>query len=423
MRSNLTALVSVLVLAVAGPALAQPSVPDAGAVQGPATVLSSDTVAVGGRLFRLDGVDGVEFHQTCFVGGRPWACGASAIRALQTLVDPVEVSCTPAGPAEGEVVPAECRAGGLDIAELMAADGWALAPEGSRYAGIAAAARAAGKGVWASAFVEPWAYRAHIAAVEERYLAGVAEALRGEAERAMTDRDNWVYVLEGFDIVDAPADAAPAGRRVRVPDLAPGFVEASIEEREVFSWSTVTRKLEAWQQTGVATIKADAVGLLWTALQARPRRDVDVFDALGYLNAMRSNAAPWIAAGRQPVLLVRSPLVPSWMRLWFGDEPPPRASVLRKTAIDAPGYLGTIDGIDIYVGSVPDDASALLPADLLQQVAYGRHADGHVLAVSREARPEGDELVAAYSVGFTWRDDTVVWLKYPRAETEVLVER
>lgn len=391
-------------------------------LSGKATVLGSDLLEVAGSVIRLDGIQGIEFHQFCYVRGNPWSCGASAVRALQTLVDPVDVTCLPTGHGRDEAILAKCAAGGIDVAALMVADGWALPIADGPYTELGEAAEADKKGVWQSAFVAPSIYRDGIAQIERHFRDNSIENIRAEAEAAITDESRWAYVLENFKI-ETVTSASLERRQVRVADLQPGFVDAAIGEQDIFDWRTVADNVRTWKSATVAAIKADSVGLAWAGLRSRPGTVVAVHDALQFYNAMRERAQGWIDAGRQPVLLVKSPLVPSWIRLWFDNEAPPRAHVQRKSSIGTAAYLGTIEGIDVYVGDTPDDSSALLPADLLETVTYGRDDGGNILAVSRGEGRDGSELIIDYSVGFSWRDDTIVWLKYPQVEADALSER
>jgi len=421
MRSGLAALTIAFWAGLAGATVAQPGPGGGEATVGLATALGSDTLLIGETTFRLQGIDGIEAHQSCFVDGRPWACGAPAIRSLQTLVNGVEVRCVHSGLDDRGRPLAACAAGGLDIAGIMVSDGWALAQEGGPFEELEAGARAARRGVWQAQFVEPADYRKDIEALEALYRRQVVDALEVEVTRAMTDEDSWIYVLDGFEMGAAPKGAELVSLTTPVPHLAPGFVEGSVEERGVFSWPGVARLVSSWMESAVAEVKADAVDVLWAELQSRPSKTVAVFDALGYTLAMKEHAAAWLAEGRQPVLLITSPLVPGWVREWFGDEPPSGMIVGRKSRITAPAYVGTVDGIDIYVGNVPEDVSALLPDDLMRAVYYQADANGDMFRAEMQA--DATMLAISYATGFAWRDDEIVWIKYPSSEAEVLHER
>ena len=217
---------------------------EAGPASGKAIVVDSDTLSVAGRTFRLDGIDGFEFHQFCFIDGQPWACGPAAVRSLQALVDPVDVTCTPTHEHDGEVARGQCLVGGMDIAEILVGDGWALARDEGRYADSEAAAKQAQRGAWQGTFVEPWTYRADLADIEARYLAEAPEMLRRAAEQGLTEGAGGISVFQGFEIVTVPLNDQMTHRRDRLADLAPGFIEAAIPEREVFDWGSVVQDLE-----------------------------------------------------------------------------------------------------------------------------------------------------------------------------------
>ena len=116
-------------------------------------------------------------------------------------------------------------------------------------------------------------------------------------------------------------------------------------------------------------------------------------------------------------------MVPTWLLHWFDDEPPDGASVTRKSTNASASYLGTIDGIDIHVAPVAELASALLPDDLLAELAYGQGDDGRVLDIRRDSVPDRGELTIDLAIKLSWREDPIIWLHFPRAESAVLDER
>ncbi len=396
------------VLAVVLAALAV--APATAQVTGFATVLSSDALSINGQTFQLHGVEGLEFHQYCFVDGRPWACGAAATRALQTLLDLVVVSCAPTGETNGGAMFAVCSIREGDVADIMVRRGWALANRlrSDQYAGPEADARERRAGAWRGAFVEPWVYREDIAAIERRYAERALEPLRAEAERAITADRGGITVFEGFTItrgletVDHEFHVAEAGSLLDA--IGPG---------EVFTWETVARALQSWRESAAAAIVGNVVQSLWTELGNRPRQLAEVVDGATYHAALIANAAAWIATGRQPVLIVAQADNPTWIGDWFDGKAPAGATVTRKEAITDPDYLGTIDGIDVYVGAAPYTGSLLFPNDLLIWVAYRPHGDGAILALTRDEVPDPPELVIRYSQANGWLGDEVVHIAYP----------
>ncbi len=189
-------LLILLALALATPASAQ--------VTGRAAAMGSDTLFLNGQVYQLFGIDGVEFHQFCFVDGEPWACGASATRAMQSLVDPVVITCTPTGDTNGEAIYAVCTSADGDLATTMTQQGWALAnrDQSDDYVAAEEEARAAGNGIWRGVSIEPWTYRAQMAAIAQRYGEMIAEPLRAEAEQALTADDATVGIFAHVPVSD-----------------------------------------------------------------------------------------------------------------------------------------------------------------------------------------------------------------------------
>ncbi len=134
-------------------------VPD---IHGAAWVHDGDTMRINENWIRLWGIDAVELNQRCADGGGDKPCGAMARAALADMVAGRVVVCTPQGASYRRVV-ARCHVGGMDLGRAMVKAGMAFdAPYFSRgqYAGEAAKARAAGRGLWAMAWEAPARWRA-----------------------------------------------------------------------------------------------------------------------------------------------------------------------------------------------------------------------------------------------------------------------
>lgn len=122
-------------------------------IVGVATISSGDTIRVGPRRIRFDGI----------ATPRPRAmCGdvnaqREATNALRMIVRSEEVRCAISDlPDEQGRDIARCRVGEADIAEQMVANGWARDSDGA-YADEEAAARDARRGVWGLACsADPW---------------------------------------------------------------------------------------------------------------------------------------------------------------------------------------------------------------------------------------------------------------------------
>jgi endonuclease YncB( thermonuclease family) len=382
-------------------------------VTGRATALGADILRVEGQAFRLSGVDAIEFHQSCFVDGRVWACGASAVRAFQTLVDGFEVTCTPAGDG-GEIAAALCVSGGDDLAEIMARQGWALAHgvDAERYSAAEEAARAAGAGIWQGRFVNPWDFREDIAAIERAYAVRAAEMLAAQAEERLTVAADGAVPFRGFAISGTEGGAPnAAAAEIRLGPLPYGAVLGALDPEEVFDWTIAAVALWEWRQEVVGRTARITAAAIWDEFNALPGPTVASTDAEAYFAAMMDAAAPLLAAGRQPVLLVSSTRSPDWIADWLAGSPPGDATVLRKEGQNA-SYRGTIGGVDVHVGQVPLNTSLVFPDDILVAIAYGALADGSFVAIEVDpAVPE--ELVLRYARTVNWSGDPVIRISFP----------
>lgn len=120
-------------------------------------VIDGETLEIGGRRFRLYGIDAPDLRQRCEIRGRGYDCGNVSRTALMDLVAGVEASCVPI-PGQPR---ARCEAGGYDLAEGMVHTGWALAMprKGTKYARIERRAERARRGLWQGRFTPPWAWK------------------------------------------------------------------------------------------------------------------------------------------------------------------------------------------------------------------------------------------------------------------------
>lgn len=145
-------------LALAFLALAFP----AHAIEGTARVIDGDTIAVGGKRIRLQGIDAPEARQKCTRSGSMWRCGWAATAALRGFLGGQRVQCTGQGRDRNKRLVAVCRVNGEDIGAWMVRHGWALdyrRYSKGRYAAEEAEAKAARRGLWAGTFTEPWEWR------------------------------------------------------------------------------------------------------------------------------------------------------------------------------------------------------------------------------------------------------------------------
>jgi endonuclease YncB( thermonuclease family) len=120
-------------------------------VTGRARAMSGDTIRIGQRIIRLNGVEAPEYRQTCSrPGARRWRCGVSAERALKSLVRRTDVSCRIAGRDEAGFDVADCSARGRDISAELVRDGHVFAQRGffAPYTALEDEARENGRGIW-----------------------------------------------------------------------------------------------------------------------------------------------------------------------------------------------------------------------------------------------------------------------------------
>ncbi len=151
---------SILLLATALIALAAPAWA-ADRTTGRPIVIDGETLEIGGKRYRLYGVDAPDLRQRCEIRGRTYDCGNVSRAALMDLVAGVEATCAPLQSRPGETGRARCVAGGYDLAEGMVHTGWALALpcEGAGYARIERRAERARRGLWQGRFTPPWEWR------------------------------------------------------------------------------------------------------------------------------------------------------------------------------------------------------------------------------------------------------------------------
>ena len=112
---------------------------------GRARVVDGGTLEIAGRHIRLAGIDAPADHDMC----GDVRCGVQAAFALAEAIEQHWVDCTLL--PGNEPRPAVCRVGGpkgRDVNAAMVRSGWARATDAA-YAADEAAARAAGRGLWA----------------------------------------------------------------------------------------------------------------------------------------------------------------------------------------------------------------------------------------------------------------------------------
>jgi endonuclease YncB( thermonuclease family) len=129
---------------------------------GSARVVDGDTIAIGSRHVRFEGIDAPETDQVCLDrNGERWTCGIAARDRLSSHIADRIVSCASRGEDRYGRTLAICSSSGEDLSAWMVREGLALAyvKYSPAYAGDEAAAREQRKGMWAGAFVAPWDWR------------------------------------------------------------------------------------------------------------------------------------------------------------------------------------------------------------------------------------------------------------------------
>lgn len=145
-------------------------------VTGRGRVSDGDSLVIGGRRIRLQGIDAPELDQTCTRDGQNFACGRLAREVLIKMVGDRTVACRSAGTDRYGRMLGVCRVGETDIAEEMVRQGWAVAYGGYHFDELAA--RRDGVGLWAGTFDTPQDWRrANDGLAEEFHVEGIATAL------------------------------------------------------------------------------------------------------------------------------------------------------------------------------------------------------------------------------------------------------
>jgi endonuclease YncB( thermonuclease family) len=130
----------------------------------PALTQDADILTVGGKVYRLDGIDAPERDQTCIGEGGVYSCGHFAMEALDKLIADRTIRCADLGPDEKH--PSRrvgyCTVGTVDLHRWLVRNGWALNSEpdaGGRFKDDEAYAKERGLGMWAGCFVAPRDFR------------------------------------------------------------------------------------------------------------------------------------------------------------------------------------------------------------------------------------------------------------------------
>lgn len=387
------------------PALAQ--------VPGPAGGLPEASVEHQGRILRLFGVTGLSLHQNCLIDGRLWGCGVAATRALQTLLDGGAVSCVPPEEDQTSTTHVICKSPDGDVASMLVAEGWALADsaQSDSYTADQERAQEASKGIWQGEFEGPLGFLSRIDAIEHRYAELTNDRLVAETSAVLSDLSTWMPAFAEAELSE-PSEGEPVEVSLLLEDFQPGFLLASIEPPAVFDWTDIASVLAAHRQAAVSEFVTATRDAVWTSLNTEPAEDIETTDAQSFLDAMRDTSADWIEQGDQPVLLVTSPSSPSWLGTWFSGEPPEDAEVSKSEDITTESYIGTIDGVDVYVGNPPVNVALLTTSEKLSGLEFAPQAEGEIVAVQETS--EGSALTLGLQVG--WSEAPLVRLNFPEEQ-------
>ena len=120
-----------------------------------------DTLRIGSERIRLHGIDAPESKQSCRAGGKTWACGEAATRALRERIAGRPVACEERDRDRYGRIVAVCRVAGADVNAWMVEQGWAVAYRkySMDYVSQEVAAKAARRGLWRGEFVQPSRWR------------------------------------------------------------------------------------------------------------------------------------------------------------------------------------------------------------------------------------------------------------------------
>ncbi len=155
---DLVVALGIIGLLVIAGAVLQYRLGPARALVGVARAIDGDSLRLGGEELRLEGIDAPEYRQSCIdKAGRSLDCGRAARRALTDWLSRGIVTCE-IGRADryGRGL-ARCKQGESDINAALVRDGHAVS-YGS-YRSEEAEAKAAGRGIWATTFERPEAWR------------------------------------------------------------------------------------------------------------------------------------------------------------------------------------------------------------------------------------------------------------------------
>jgi endonuclease YncB( thermonuclease family) len=125
------------------------------------TAIDGDSLQLGGKKYRLNGIDAPEIDQICPDG---WPAGSEARHYLGLLVDGKQVTCIPLVGKRNDEIVALCRADGIDLSSAMVTAGqaYAFVPYSAQYIAQEAVAVRMERGVHAHHCTPPWEWRGRL---------------------------------------------------------------------------------------------------------------------------------------------------------------------------------------------------------------------------------------------------------------------
>lgn len=132
---------------------------------GIAAVVDGDSLRIGEKRIRLEGIDAPELSQTCFSGGREINCGRQAREHLRALIGGQKVVCEGWQTDKYGRLLARCTARSIELNAAMVRDGWAVAY--GDFDMLQAEAQAERRGLWQGDFETPREWRRKHADVME----------------------------------------------------------------------------------------------------------------------------------------------------------------------------------------------------------------------------------------------------------------
>jgi endonuclease YncB( thermonuclease family) len=132
-------------------------------IAGRASVIDGDTLEIHGERIRILDIDAPETRQPCQdQDGAEWRCGQKAALALSNWIGMHSVTCETTKKDKYKRWLARCAIGRDDVAQWMAAQGWAVPYRDCKCEAVREAsefARGQRVGIWAGEFVMPWEWR------------------------------------------------------------------------------------------------------------------------------------------------------------------------------------------------------------------------------------------------------------------------